>query len=51
MLNFPTGKRRTRHERGRAKILWKIELNKNSAGILEPDDLHDIPDDDMIVFE
>jgi len=34
------------------KILWEIELHQNSAGILETDDLQDIPDDDdMIVSE
>jgi len=28
------------------------ELSENSAGILETDDLHDIPeDDDMIIFK
>ena len=31
---------------------WEIELSENSAGILDTDDLQDIPeDDDMIVFE
>jgi len=34
------------------KILREIELGENSAGILETDDLQDIPEDDyMIVFE
>ena len=51
-VNFPTGKRRTQHERVGAKNLRKIELSKNFSGISEPDDFQDIPkDDDMIVFE
>lgn len=38
--------------REQEKILREIELGKNTAGILETDDLQDIlEDDDMIVFE
>ena len=48
-MEFSNGRK---FEKVGAKILQKIELSENSAGILEPDDLQDIPEDDhIIVFE
>ena len=51
-VEFFNGQEKNLNEREGAKVLREIELSENSAGILELDNLQDIPeDDDMIIFE